>query len=100
MGLAEKLAAPFNWFKRMIDYVFSEGVDYTTYQMVHPQNQQILVDYNLTIDMAKEISMIQRIYKESKRVNTSLKSNAKYQNIDFVVTDIFVHNSNGFLIRW
>ena len=48
------------WFEKAVGYGFVEGIDYTPYQMVHPQNQQILVDYNLTIDMAKEISMIQR----------------------------------------
>lgn len=48
------------WFERMISYGFEEGKDYTPYQKVHPQNQQVILDYQLTIDMGKEISMLQR----------------------------------------
>jgi len=48
------------WFERMISYGFAEGIDYTPYQKVHPQNSQSYQDHEMTIDMAKEISMIQR----------------------------------------
>lgn len=48
------------WFERMLGYEFTNGVDYTPYQKVHPQNHQEITDHVLKIDMAKEISMIQR----------------------------------------
>lgn len=51
------------WIERMLEYGFTEGVDYTPYQMVHPQNGQEVTDYVLTLDTAKEISMIQRTAK-------------------------------------
>lgn len=59
-GLEERYS---KWFDRMCEYGFIEGIDYTPYQMVHPQNQQILVDHKLTIPMAKEIAMLQRSEK-------------------------------------
>lgn len=49
--------------KRMFEFGFIEGVDYTPYQMVHPSNDQVLEDFVLTIDCAKELSMIQRTDK-------------------------------------
>ena len=51
------------WFDRMLEYGFSKGVDYTPYFLVHPQNNQELQDHELTISMAKEISMLQRSEK-------------------------------------
>ena len=48
------------WFPRMCEYGFAEGVDYTPYIFVHPQNQQDTTDHALTIPMSKEIAMIQR----------------------------------------
>ena len=41
----------------------AEGLDYTPYQMVHPQNHQEIDSHIMSIDMAKEISMIQRSEK-------------------------------------
>lgn len=49
-----------HWFPRMTEYGFEEGVDYTPVKFDHPQNKQELTDYQLTIDMSKEIAMIQR----------------------------------------
>jgi len=48
------------WFPRMCEYGFIEGMDYTPYIFVHPQNKQESTDHQLTIEMAKEISMLQR----------------------------------------
>jgi len=48
------------WFSRMLDYGFEEGVDYTPYQKVHPQNNQEITDYVIKLDMAKEICMLQK----------------------------------------
>ena len=52
-----------DWFKRMCDYGFAEGIDFTTCfsnlgsEMHGGQNK---VDHQLTINMAKELCMIQR----------------------------------------
>src|SRR5699024_8761017 len=48
------------WFVRMISYGFVEGIDYTPYQKVHSQTSHSYQDHEMTIDIAKEISMIQR----------------------------------------
>lgn len=48
------------WFPRMCEYGFTENIDYTPYKFVHPQNHQEATDHQLTIDMAKELCMIQR----------------------------------------
>ena len=61
--LHEKLEieTPFRiWFPRMCEYGFSENIDYTPYIFVHPKNNQETIDHILKLDMAKEISMIQR----------------------------------------
>jgi anti-repressor protein len=53
-----------NWMKRMIDYGFEEGLDFTVFR--HAKNGEPIsgtlkrVDHQLTLDMAKEISMLQR----------------------------------------
>ena len=49
-----------DWFPRMCEYGFSENTDYTLLIFEHPQNHQPTRDYALTIDMAKELCMIQR----------------------------------------
>lgn len=51
------------WFERMVSYGFQLNIDYTPYQMVHPQNNGVVDDYKLTLDTAKEIAMIQRSEK-------------------------------------
>ncbi len=59
-----EVETPFRlWFPRMCEYGFGEGADFTPYIFVHPQNKQETTDYQLTIEMAKEISMLQRTEK-------------------------------------
>lgn len=51
------------WFSRMTDYGFVEGTDFTTcYPNLGSENHggQNMVDYNISVDMAKQICMIQR----------------------------------------
>jgi anti-repressor protein len=47
----------------MCEYGFTEELDYTPYIFVHPKNQQETTDYQISIEMAKEISMLQRTEK-------------------------------------
>lgn len=51
------------WFPRMCEYGFKEGIDYTPYNFVHPLNNQDTTDCHLSVDMAKEICMLQRTEK-------------------------------------
>lgn len=51
------------WFDKMLSYGFENGVDYTVYQMVHPQNKQELTDYAMKLDMAKELAMVSKLPK-------------------------------------
>ncbi len=51
------------WFEKVCEYDFETGIDYTPYQMVHPQNKQEFVDYALKLDMAKEACMISKLPK-------------------------------------
>lgn len=57
LGVTERYS---KWFDRMRAYGFKEGIDYTPYQMVHPQNKQNITTHLLKFDMAKHIAMIQR----------------------------------------
>ena len=55
-----------DWFNRMCEYGFTENVDYTCFSDLSSENQhggQNKTDHQLTIEMAKEICMIQRSEK-------------------------------------
>jgi phage anti-repressor protein len=52
-----------HWFPRMTEYGFKTNIDYTPVIFEHPQNRQPTADYAMTLDMAKEICMIQRTDK-------------------------------------
>lgn len=51
------------WFERMISYGFIENIDYQGCTFWDTLANQELTDYALTIDTAKEISMLQRSEK-------------------------------------
>ena len=50
------------WFPRMAEYGFSENEDYERVSQKCPTlgGEQTIVDYNISVDMAKQICMIQR----------------------------------------
>jgi anti-repressor protein len=52
-----------NWIERQFQYGFSERVDYVGCKVFNTLANQELDDYALTIDCAKEISMLQRSEK-------------------------------------
>lgn len=52
-----------SWFLRMTKYGFEESVDYVGCKVFNTLAKQELQDHALTLDMAKEISMIQRTEK-------------------------------------
>ena len=52
-----------DWFKRMLEYGFTENIDYVTLtqkKVTAQGNENTYIDHALKIDMAKEIAMIQR----------------------------------------
>lgn len=51
------------WFERMEEYGFEENVDFTSVKsstLVNNGAMRELQDYQITLDMAKEIAMLQR----------------------------------------
>ena len=57
LGVTERFG---NWIERMNQYGFQESVDYLGRKVFNTQAHQELQDYEITLDMAKEIAMIQR----------------------------------------
>ena len=59
MEVKEKFS---DWMKRMIGYGFRKNLDYCSFsgKSEKPQVGRPTIDYVMTIDMAKEVSMIQR----------------------------------------
>lgn len=62
-----EIATRFNdWFERMINYGFEENSDFraiTQKRVTAQGNTTTSIDYEITLDMAKELSMIQRTEK-------------------------------------
>lgn len=68
-----------NWFERQLQYGFIEGVDYQGCEVFNTLANQTLTDYALTIDTAKEISMLQRTEKgkQARRYFIEMEKKAK-----------------------
>ena len=52
-----------SWFERMLQYGFLENIDYQGCKIFNTLANQELTDYALSLDCAKEISMLQRSEK-------------------------------------
>lgn len=52
-----------SWFDRQLQYGFVDGQDYLGCEVFNTLARQTLQDYFISVDMAKEISMIQRSVK-------------------------------------
>lgn len=52
-----------SWFERYCKYGFEENIDYTGCKVFNALARQELQDYAMTIEMAKEFSMLQRTEK-------------------------------------
>lgn len=69
LGATERFST---WFERQLQYGFTENQDFTSvksFTLVNNGAERELIDYALTLDCAKEISMIQRSErgKEARR---------------------------------
>jgi len=68
------------WFSRMLEFGFAKHIDYTPYQMVHPQNKQQITEYYITLDMAKELSMLSRSEKGQQARRYFIECEKKLKN--------------------
>ena len=78
---------PILWAKRMFEYGFVESEDYAVLKSENPVNQQVVIsDYVLTLDTAKEISMLQRTDrgKQARRyfIEIEKKYREEYEGLD------------------
>lgn len=60
LGVTERFS---NWFERMKKYGFENGEDFTGCKVFNTLARQELKDYQISIDMAKQICMLQRSNK-------------------------------------
>lgn len=83
-----KIETPYmKWFKRMIEYGFAQDVDFATVGQKSPianGGYQEVTNHAMTIDMAKEISMIQRNEKgkQARQYFIQVEKEAKQTEID------------------
>lgn len=69
------------WCQRMFKYGFEENQDYTAIKFENPVNQQITIqDYALTLDAAKEISMLQRTEKGKQARKYFIETEKAFKN--------------------
>lgn len=57
VGSTERFA---NWFARQLQFGFEENADYTGRKVFNTLAKQELQDYELSVDMAKQICMVQK----------------------------------------
>ncbi|KRL02496.1 antA/AntB antirepressor family protein [Liquorilactobacillus capillatus] len=74
------------WFERMSEYGFAENVDFTSLseKSEKPFGGRPTVDHAMTIDMAKEISMLQRNEKgkQARKYFISIENKYKQSQLD------------------
>ncbi|WP_046655353.1 phage antirepressor KilAC domain-containing protein [Paenibacillus larvae] len=75
------------WFGRMVEYGFAENVDFVrvTQKCPTPGGMQEIVDHHIKIEMAKEISMIQRNDKGKKARQYFLDLERKWNSPEMVI---------------
>ena len=82
------------WFPRMCEYGFEESIDYTPVKFIHPKNLQECTDYAISIDMAKELSMIQRTEKGKQARLYFIECEKKLKEVD-VKANLLLSIYNG-----
>lgn len=75
------------WFPRMIEYGFNENVDYrrVSQKCATLGGMQEKVDYEISIDMAKEIAMIQRNEKGRQARQYFIEVEKKWNSPEYVM---------------
>ncbi|PCK69246.1 phage antirepressor KilAC domain-containing protein [Paenibacillus larvae] len=77
-----------DWFKRMVEYGFVENVDYievTQKRVTSHGREHDMVDHHIKIEMAKEISMIQRNDKGKQARQYFLDLERKWNSPEMVI---------------
>lgn len=77
------------WFERMVQYGFIENVDYQGCTFWYAPANQELTDYALSIDCAKEISMLQRSEKGKIARKYFIECEKKLQTGGFALPTTF-----------
>ncbi|MEY8737150.1 ORF6C domain-containing protein [Lactobacillus sp. AN1001] len=72
------------WFERMVEYGFTENVDFTSFSQkcLKPIGGRPQQDHALTLDMAKEISMIQRTERGKQARQYFIEVEKRYKQQD------------------
>lgn len=75
------------WFPRMIEYGFNENVDYrrVSQKCVTLGGMQEKIDYEISLDMAKEIAMIQRNEKGRQARQYFIEVEKKWNSPEYVM---------------
>lgn len=81
-----------DWCKRMFEYGFIDGVDYSLHKIVK-RSVHNKIDYALTLNCAKEISMIQRTDKGKEARSYFIDCEAKVATIQNNVLSIIENMS-------
>lgn len=79
---ALEIKTQFNkWIERMIEYGFTEGIDFWSFLSKTQNGGRPSVEYNLTISMAKEVAMIQRNEKGKEVRNYFIQVEDRYKKL-------------------
>lgn len=73
-----------DWFPRMCDYGFEEGSDFSSF-LSESTGGRPAVDHRITIDMAKEISMLQRTDKGKQARQYFLELERRWNSPEMVM---------------
>lgn len=74
-----------NWFERMKQYGFIENQDYIGRKTFNTLAHQELQDYEISLDMAKEIAMIQRNEKGRRARQYFIEVEKKWNSPEYVM---------------
>lgn len=76
------------WFERMAEYGFTEDIDYTAVsqkRLTAQGNKTEYIDHAMKLDMAKEVSMIQRNEKGKQARQYFLEVEKAWNNPDMII---------------
>lgn len=76
-----------DWFKEMLKYGFEENVDFISFteKSVKPSGGRPATDHHMKIDMAKELSMIQRTEKGKQARQYFIEVEKRWNDPDMIV---------------